>query len=32
MWSLENTHHYLRLRRVKMLSELYLKIVTRFCP
>ena len=32
MPSLENTHHYLRLTPVKTLSQLYVKIVTRFSP
>ena len=32
MASLETTHHYLRLTPVKTLSQLYVKIVTRFSP
>ena len=32
MVSLENTHHYLRLTPVKTLSQLHVKIVTRFSP
>ena len=32
MVSLENTHHYPRLRPVKTLSKLYLKIMTHFSP